>query len=129
LFFNPLENTLPLYTLLKMADHNIPDGLFHEVYQLYAGGHTSDEILSRLIKREVSMDVAEAVMSKVKTMRWARRRRIGLRLIIGGGSCLVSAFLITYILHQFNIPTDLALYGLTTVGVGLLFTGMIFYMG
>lgn len=112
-----------------MAHHIIPDGLFHEVYQLYAGGHTSEEILARLTKRDVPLDIAKAVMTKVKSLRWARRRRIGLRLAIAGGACLISAFLITYILHQFNIPTDLALYGLTTAGVGLLFTGMIFYMG
>jgi hypothetical protein len=109
--------------------HHISDGLFHEVWQLYEGGHSSDEILSRLIKREVNMEIAEAVLSKVKTMQDARKRRRGLRLIIAGGIVLVSAFLITFLLHIAGIDTNIPLYGLTTIGIGLLFTGMIFYMG
>jgi hypothetical protein len=112
-----------------MAEHNVPDGLFHEVYQLYAGGHTNDEILARLMKRGVDGDIAASVMARVKDLRWAKRRRIGLRLCIAGGITLVSAFLVTYILHQFNNNTDLALYGLTSAGVALLFVGMIYYLG
>jgi hypothetical protein len=112
-----------------MSQHNIPDGLFHEVWQLYSNGHTSDEILARLMKREVDLEVAEGVMSKVKSIRDAKRRRQGLTMCIIGGVLLVMAFFVTYILHQFNVQTDIALYGLTTVGIGCLFTGMVFYMG
>jgi CHASE2 domain-containing sensor protein len=109
--------------------HHIPDGLIHEVWQLYEGGHSSDEILSRLLKRNVNMDVAEAVLSKVKLMQDARKRRRGLRLVIAGGIVLVSAFLITFLLHVAGFDTNIPLYGLTTIGIGMLFTGMIFYMG
>lgn len=109
--------------------HHIPDGLFHEVWQLYEGGHNSDEILSRLLKRDVNMDVAEAVLSKVKSMQDARKRRRGLRLVIAGGIVLVFAFLVTFSLHVSGVDTNIPLYGLTTIGIGLLFIGMIFYMG
>lgn len=112
-----------------MSQHNIPDGLFHEVWQLYSNGHTSDEILARLMKREVDLEVAEGVMSKVKTIRDAKRRSRGLVLCIIGGSLLIMAFFVTYILHQMNVQTDIALYGLTTIGIGFLFTGMVYYMG
>jgi hypothetical protein len=109
--------------------HHIPDGLFHEVWQLYEGGHSSDDILARLLKRDVNMDVAEAVLFKVKSMQDARKRRRGLRLVIAGGATLVSAFLITFLLHVAGVDTNIPLYGLTTIGIGMLFTGMIFYMG
>lgn len=112
-----------------MSQHNIPDGLFHEVWQLYSNGHTSDEILARLIRREVDLEVAEGVMHKVKTIRDTKRRNQGLTFCVIGGTLLILAFLITYILHQLNIQTDIALYGLTTIGIGFLFTGMVYYMG
>jgi hypothetical protein len=81
------------------------------------------------MNREVDLEIAEAVMSKVKTIRDTKRRSRGLMLCIIGGTMLVMAFFVTYILHQMNIKTDIALYGLTTLGIGFLFTGMIFYMG
>jgi hypothetical protein len=46
-----------------------------------------------------------------------------------GAVVLVSAFLITFILHNLNMDTGIALYGLTTLGVTLLFIGMIFFFG
>lgn len=109
--------------------HHIPDGLFHEVSQLYAQGHTSEEILSRLLKRNIDMDVAESVMSKVKAMRHAKSRSRGLIFCGIGSVLLVMAFLITYILHQFGYNTDWSLYGFTTLGVTCLFTGMVFFFG
>jgi high-affinity Fe2+/Pb2+ permease len=75
------------------------------------------------------MDIAEAVLFKVKSMQDARKRRRGLRLVIAGGATLVSAFLITFLLHVAGVDTNIPLYGLTTIGIGMLFTGMIFYMG
>lgn len=110
-----------------MTQHYLPDGLFHEVWQLYESGHTSDEILARLIKRGTDLDAAEAVMSKVKTMRTAKKRSRGLLFLILGGSTLVMAFFVTFILYQLEISTGLALYGLTSVGISLLFTGMVHY--
>lgn len=112
-----------------MSQHNYPDGLFHEVWQLYEGGHTTDEILGRLQKRELNLEMVEAVMSKVKTLRDGKKRRRGLRLVIAGGSTLVFAFLVTFLLHIAHVDTNLPLYGLTTVGIGLLFSGMVLYMG
>lgn len=112
-----------------MSQHNVPDGLFHEVWHLYSSGHTSDEIMNRLMKRELDLEVVEAVMSKVKGIRDQKKRSRGLVFSIIGGVALVLAFLLSYILHQFGYPTDLTLYGLTTVGIGFLFAGMVLYMG
>jgi hypothetical protein len=39
------------------------------------------------------------------------------------------SFLITFLLHVAGVDTNIPLYGLTTIGIGMLFTGMIFYMG
>lgn len=112
-----------------MSQHNYPDGLFHEVWQLFEGGHSADEILGRLQKRALDMEVVEAVMSKVKTLRDGKKRRRGLRLVIVGGATLILAFLITFLLHVAHVDTNIPLYGLTTIGVGLLFSGMVLYMG
>ncbi len=90
--FSTFTANLLTNTTFSMSQHNIPDGLFHEVWQLYSNGHTSDEILARLMKREVDLEVAEGVMSKVKTIRDAKRRSRGLVLCIIGGSLLIMAF-------------------------------------
>jgi hypothetical protein len=112
-----------------MNQHHLPDGLFHEVWQLYEGAHSTEEITNRLKKRDLSDETIEEVCRKVRYMRFAKRRRIGLSLCIVGGASLFLAFLTTYILHQMNINTDFALYGLTSWGVLCLFAGMVMYMG
>lgn len=112
-----------------MHQHQVPDGLFHEVWQLYEGGHTSEEIGNRLRKREISDDIIEEVCRKVRTIRFAKRRKRGLSLCIVGGVSLLLAFVVTFTLHQMNINTDFALYGLTSWGVLCLFAGMVMYMG
>lgn len=111
-----------------MSQHHLPDGLFHEVWQLYENGHTSDEILARLMKRGTDLEIAEAVMTKVKTMRTAKKRSKGLLFLIVGGSTLIMAFFVTFILYQLDMSTGPALYGLTSLGISLLFIGMIYYL-
>jgi hypothetical protein len=112
-----------------MGQHHIPDGLAHEVWQLYAGGHTTDEIKSRLLKREYDPEMVDEVVLAVREMRWKKKRSQGLILTRVGAVVLVLAFVTTYILSINGYPTSLALYGLTTVGIGLLFTGMVLYFG
>ena len=46
-----------------------------------------------------------------------------------GAVVLVSAFLVTFILHSMDKDTGVALYGMTTAGITLLFIGMIFFFG
>jgi len=112
-----------------MKQHNIPDGLTHEIYQLYAGGHTTDEIYARLEKRDLDPEMVKEVVKTVRDIRLKRKRSQGLIVTGVGAVILVSAFLITYVLSVNGYPTGFALYGLTTLGVGLLFTGMVLYFG
>ncbi len=112
-----------------MSQHNIPDGLSHEIWQLYAGGHTTDEIKARLIKRDLNQEMVAEVIGVVREMRLKRKRSRGLITTGIGAVVLVSAFITTYALSVNGMPTALALYGLTSVGVGLLFTGMVLYFG
>ena len=112
-----------------MSAHNIPDGLSHEVYQLYAGGHTTDEIMSRLEKRGLDMDMVGELVKTVREMRLRRRRSQGLIICGVGALVLVLAFLTTYVLSVNGYPTGFTLYGMTTIGIGLLFVGMVLYFG
>jgi hypothetical protein len=112
-----------------MSTHNIPDGLTHEIYQLYAGGHTTDEIVARLEKRGLDMDMVHDVVKTVRDIRLKRKHSQGLILTGIGAFVLVMAFLITYILSVNGYPTGFTLYGMTTLGIGLLFTGMVLYFG
>lgn len=112
-----------------MNQHHIPDGLAHEVWQLFAGGHTTDEIKARLEKREISREVIDEVVGTVRAMRLKKRRGQGLVLAGVGSVVLVMAFLVAYVLSRNGYDTEVALYGLTTIGIGLLFTGMVFYFG
>jgi hypothetical protein len=112
-----------------MSQHNIPDGLSHEIWQLYAGGHTTDEIKARLYKRELDTGMIDEVVGVVREMRLKRQRGRGLITAGIGAFVLVSAFIVTYILSINGMPTALSLYGLTSVGIGLLFMGMVLYFG
>jgi hypothetical protein len=112
-----------------MSETNIPNGLMHEAYQLYEGGHTTDEIKARFAARGLEPAMVSELVETVRSVRLKKRRGRGLMLTIIGGGVLISAFLITYILHHFNINTDIPLYGLTTLGIALLFTGMVYFMG
>ena len=109
--------------------HHIPDGLMHEAYQLYEGGHTSEEILTRFMNRGIDAGLAEEVLTIVKSKRHKIRRARGVIFAGIGVFMLISAFAVTYILHQFGYPTDWALYGITTLGIVFLFIGMIYFMG
>jgi hypothetical protein len=112
-----------------MSEHNIPNGLMHEAYQLYEGGHTTDDIKARFVARGMDGAMVDEVVDTVRAIRLKKRRGRGLTLTIVGSLVLVSAFLITYMLHHFNVNTDIPLYGLTTLGFTLLFIGMIYFMG
>lgn len=112
-----------------MSQHNIPDGIMHEIWQLYAGGHTTDEIISRMEKRELDMDMVKDLVKTVREIRLKRKRSQGLILTGIGAVVLVLAFIVTYILSRNGMSTELALYGLTTAGIGLLFAGMVMYFG
>ncbi|MFN8699428.1 MAG: hypothetical protein ACK500_04635 [Flavobacteriales bacterium] len=112
-----------------MSEHHIPDGLTHEIYQLYEGGHTTEEIRARLLARHLDGVLVDEMIYTVREMRQKRRRSRGMIFCGIGAVVLVSAFLITFILHNLNMDTGIALYGLTTLGVTLLFIGMIFFFG
>ena len=47
-----------------MAEHNIPDGLMHEAYQLFEGGHTTDEIRSRFESRGYDIALVDELIGK-----------------------------------------------------------------
>lgn len=110
-----------------MNQHNIPDGLPHEVYQLFAGGHTSEEIKSRLLKRELDPDMVDEVVKVVRDVRQRRKRNQGLVATAIGSALLLIGFVLSYILSTKGLPTGFALYGLTSLGITSLFTGMVLY--
>jgi hypothetical protein len=112
-----------------MEEHHIPDGLMHEAYQLFDGGHTTDEVRARFESRDIDKELIEEILLTVKAIRLKKMRSRGIIFCGIGAIMLVMAFVITYILHQFNLDTDLVLYGMTTLGTAFLFTGMYFFMG
>jgi hypothetical protein len=112
-----------------MAEHHIPDGLMHEAYQLFEGGHTTEEVRSRFLSRGFEAALVDELVATVKAVRFKKRRARGLVFSGIGAVLLVMAFVLTYILHQSGIDTDMALYGMTTLGITFLFIGMISFMG
>lgn len=112
-----------------MTEHNIPNGLFHEAYQLFECGHSSEEVKARFEARELDPALIDELVSTVRAIRMKKRRARGVIFSGIGAVTLVLAFGITYALHHFGINTDIALYGLTTLGITFLFIGMIFFMG
>lgn len=103
---------------------SIQQGKVHEVIAgLLGRGATNEEIEAELVQQGHDTRFAHDIVAEVSKLYYARRRTQGLAFILAGAAvCFVSCLLaLTHTGTQEQLR--MALYGLTSVGVGLAFWG------
>jgi len=108
---------------------NSHQSIVNTAFEMYKDGKDSEEITEQLLAQGHPKDVIDAALLEAKSHYHKKRRSKGLIFCGIGAALFFIAFLIVFTLHQMGLHSDLALYGLTSLGVGFLFTGMVFYMG
>lgn len=86
-------------------------------------------IEANLQKAGAAPQVIAILLDELKTLNRIRRKKRGIRNVAIGSFLLVFGFLITLALFNSSISMHYAMYGLTTLGIVLLFWGMIDLMG
>jgi hypothetical protein len=102
----------------------IPENVIQEVRMLFHSGHSSDSIGKLMESNGISSDVYESALKLVKKEHYEKRRSRGVVLLGVGGILLLSGFVISAIMFHSNGSPTFALYGLTSVGIGLIVWGM-----
>lgn len=92
-------------------------------------GVSTVEIQERLEQQEVPRTTADEAINEWKKQNNARKRGIGLVCCGTGAVLLVTSFLITLILFNTEHNFSLYLYGLTFIGIIVLFKGMVDLLG
>jgi len=92
-------------------------------------GLSVTEIQDRLDKQEVPRELTEEALQEWKKINYARKRGIGLACCGTGALLLFTSFLITLLLFNTDHNFSLYLYGLTFIGISVLFKGMIDLLG
>ena len=92
-------------------------------------GVSASEIQERLEQQNVPSSMADEVLLEWKKLNYARKRGIGLFCCGTGALLLFTSFLITLILFNTEHNFSLYLYGLTFIGISILFKGMVDLLG
>lgn len=107
-----------------MHTKEIWENLYRLGNEAYLNGATFDEIKELLNKEGQDADLAYAVAKKVIADHYAERRKSGVNILIVGAVVIVSGFLITCINFHANESVTFAMYGLTSIGILIVFWGL-----
>ncbi|RXK61823.1 hypothetical protein ESA94_02070 [Lacibacter luteus] len=88
-------------------------------------GFSNDEILQRLLETGLSNDVAQQQFNEWKKIRNEKKRNSAFVYCGIGIFLLTTGFFFTLMLFNSNSNFNFALYGLTIIGLVLVFKGMI----
>ena len=95
----------------------------------FTQGESQDNIRKKLLDKGLEDCVLCDVMKAVSTFYFAKRRDRGVGFLIVGSILLVVGFFLTVFLFHANASIDMAMYGLTGVGILILFYGLIEVLG
>ena len=94
------------------------------IQMMIAKGATEEEILRELHAQGINEDEVKGIISSWKKDRAAQKQKIGLTLlVIGSIACFISCVLT--ILDVFPALNNFFLYGLTSMGVVVIFGGLV----
>ncbi len=99
--------------------------VFLRITTLQQQGLKSDEILNRLLETGLPDDAAQQYLSEWKKARDEKKRNAAFVYCGIGVFLLTTGFLFTLLLFNSDSNFNFALYGLTILGVVLVFKGMI----
>lgn len=100
------------------------DDLYHKA-RLWLQQHQSfTSIHDNLIKEGADELSAAEIVSQVKLIHYAEKRRKGCMIILVGGILLLVGFLLTISNFYANTSITYVMYGFTTVGLLVMFYGL-----
>jgi hypothetical protein len=95
------------------------------VKQWRADGMDWERITQKLLETGVSSEAAEQVVQVVKKERRLKNKNIGMMMLaLGSALCFFSMTYTYFYGHSYFM-----LYGLTMIGVGIAFVGLVYVMG
>jgi hypothetical protein len=101
----------------------------HLATTLGKSGHNEEEITLQLKQKGAPETVLKDIIAKLKSLRLARRRQVGFTCCTIGVVLLVVGCMITIFLYNTGYDIKFALYGLTIVGLGFTFKGLVDIIG
>jgi len=109
---------------LPHARNEIWDELYALASSSYAADMSSEKIHELLLKKCGDEPLTYAVIKKAKSDHFEKRRKDGLFIIAIGAAVIFSGFVITCFNFHANQSVSFAMYGLTTIGIGIVFYGL-----
>ena len=107
--------------------------LYDKVYllaiKLVEQGEQTDVIEERLAQTSDDIVLITVVIKEAKNAHYARLRKQGFRLVLIGCFTGLSGFLITCINFNTSHSIDFAMYGLTSLGITIVFFGLFKIIG
>nr|WP_294906020.1 hypothetical protein [uncultured Lacibacter sp.] len=98
---------------------------FLRINTLKQQGHTNDEILQKLLETGLPNEVVQQQFNDWKKTRNEKKRNSAFLFCGIGIFLLTTSFLFTVLLFNADSNFNFALYGLTIIGIILVFKGMI----
>lgn len=110
--------------------HHVREHIYYkQLLQWQELGHKTEDFAHLLKNEGISDEDAQSIILWFKKQRVEKKRSIGLMFCGSGGCVLLASFLITFILFDTDHSFAFYLYGLTFIGIMLVFKGMIDILG
>lgn len=106
-----------------------PDAMVELAIELFNQGNTTEEITAKLRSKEANENQLQQALAAIKALRITKRRNKGFIWCGIGCFLLVAGCMLTFIQHSNGQSIRLALYGFTTIGVGILLKGLVDVFG
>ena len=102
-------------------------GLFEKAQRLLSAQHSLDDIREKLFKEnDASEEEIDSIIKQLKKIQHEKDHKTGRALILIGAILLLAGFVFTFLNIYTNQPVHLAMYGLTSAGLAVLFVGLYF---
>lgn len=102
---------------------------WQKAVELLREGESNTAIIAYLHKNGADEATITTIVDKIRTERYALRRKRGVKLLLLGGALLFSGFILTLLFVYNNQSIDYVMYGMTTAGIAILLWGIVDVLG
>lgn len=108
---------------------NIWNELHQLANQYYTGGISFEDIRAKLRSRYDNEELVNEVVDCVRNEIYSQKRKEGTIIIAIGLALILLGFIITCFNYHSDRSFEFAMYGLTAIGIGVVFIGLYKIMG
>ena len=98
--------------------------LISRIKDMHHQGYDKDSIPGRLIEMGFDKETVDVCFQQYIKMKDKQHRQAGLMLILTGALTLVFSCVLTIVLHYNNQSLEFVMYGVTSVGLIIVFAGL-----